>query len=332
MLLNNRPGLKDKARSCLEGRDVWQLAAASIGISIAAQLLPKLFSLILSLIPAGSGLSSLSTVSLLSTISTLVTYACTYFVSFWSLGLTYTAIRWARQEQTSFRDLTRGLRRLFPILRTLLIIYLILLGFLFASVLVSTILFVTTPLSAGLNGLIEKYNTDILAHADILSDSTALAQNPYILLEILPIGEFLLAMLPLFVMFLVAFGFCYLFIFNRYFLATYIVLDQKTDSAMVAITASKNLMKGKVGKLVLLQLSFWWYLIPVYLLNQLPNLGPMILGDSAAIQIVCWVIYIAGALMIYALFTPQVETTYALVYLDLTAPHDSNALPEQTHE
>lgn len=253
------------------------------------------------------GLSGMGIRSVLETAQTLISGAASFLLPFWELGILAVALRLTRQQYAEPRTLLSGFDRFFPALRLQL-----LRGFqycivLFLCIQFSTTIFMITPLSNGLEQAI----------APLLTETAM--ENPELLAQQIMAAVSFWDFLPLVI--LVAVWACVLLLPLMYYyrMADYWILDAEKPKALIALHASRTMMRGNGLALLRLDLKFWWYyllkLVAEVLLYAdllLPLLGISLTGAQATFLPLS--LYSLVIFFLYLLARCYVETTYAGVY------------------
>lgn len=296
--------IKQQARKALETPQPapGKITAIHSGVIVGAAVILTVLQFLLTLPSPAGGLSNMGASAFWETLQTLLSLANTLILPFWQAGLVFCAILWARGQSAQPRELSQGLRRWGPMLRLYLLKGILLLPLLMVSGYVASFLFVLTPLSQNLTGILEPLMS---------------AEDPLTALSGIPTAQLFEATLPLFV--LVGILMCVLFVAVMYRcrLADYLILSGTTNSALMALGLSRQLLRGHVMEMLRLDLSFWWFYGASLVLNLLMFLPAFVLPESQTIlSLVCYGVYLAGTFLLYWKTRAQVETVYALYFLE----------------
>ncbi len=294
-------------------------AVVAQGSALLITLLGYLFSL---LIAQTGGLSGVGTRTLLSTIQTLLETAIMMALPFWNIGIFYVALGWARGYHTNSRSLLQGFRRFRSVLG-LQILYTIMFVLLSMGLFyLSSVLFLLTPFSG-----------NYLESLSPIMDSAATAEQIEALLSTENLFAIAKDMIPMFILFGVAFLVIGVPVFYRLRLCEFGVMDG--FGARRSLRRSLQATKGKCKQLVKLDLHFWWYyllqILCLVIANGdwlLPLLGVTIpIGEDAAYFLFFGLGTASQILLLWG-FQGQVITSYALLYDDLSTPQAEPVLEQ----
>ena len=279
-------------------------SAITLGISL---LLSALALLIEHFVADTGGLSGIQTRNMLQTLQSLLNSLYSIVQPFWMIGILFAYMCHNRGQQPRREHLLAGFRRLGPVFRLYLLKGLLLVVMAMPCAYLAAML--TVHMSQELITVLKPV-TDALAN-DPAADVEQLIQQ-------IPLKELLGAMIPT----LAVFGGLYLTVLVyfgcRMRFASYVVLDTPKCGAMAAIKESFRMTKGRVGTLLMLDLSFWLYYVLLGLATilafadlLLPQFG-VPLPQWAGL--ICYSLYAAAMLGLDYTVRPRVEATYALVY------------------
>lgn len=271
---------------------------------------------------SGGGLSGMNTQAALSTAQVVLQLISTVATPFWSAGLIWAALKYAKQSPVEFSDLTQGFRRFVPLLTSGLMMGLQYLGRGFVSVYVSSILVMFTPFSVPAYQLAQMLEQD-----PQLNPLTA---------NVAGIGGFYAATV---VIFLLVFGLLALPIWYRYRMVNYIILDDEKCGGLKAMLQSRLMMRRRSWKLFRLDLSFWWFYALELALTALSMSSLLVQTLSLSLPFsqdvaywLCQLAAIAGHLALYTLAGPKLKVTYALCYQQfLQQPEPPKPQPKKEH-
>lgn len=282
-----------------------KLALRHTLISVGCYGVLALLNLLLSwLISRNTGLSGLTTISGLETVRSVLSLGVSILMPFWEAGFLFAALHLAQDGNAEPSDLCEGFRRIGAVLRLILLEGLVFFGIGIATMYLSTIVFMMTPLSDSAVELLMPYAEQAI---------TLGTQVP--VLEEAELVAITQAMTPMFILWGAVFALIALPVLYRMRLAMLCLLSDDRRGALAAYRESRKIMKGRRLRLLRVDLSFWWY----YLLQVL--LVAVVCGDvllkGTGIQIhslVFYGIYLAGYLLLMWQCRSRVETTYALFY------------------
>lgn len=271
--------------------------AVSLGATLILALIDLLFAALTSDM---GGLSVRWSRAIIETVQSLLSLGVSFALPLWQLGILYTSIRMTRQQDVSVNQLTRGFQRLGSLIMYYLLLMAILIGVSTVAANISVILFGNTiqiPDSLLLNGV---------------QDPMQLLENPdfWNLLSIVAPVVIFASVLVMAVM---------IYIFYRFRLCTYLLLDDPKIGMMQSVSLSNRMTKGYKWRLCKLDLSFWWYFLLQGLAGSIA-LMPQFLPDSAVLFLVCQVVSILLSLGLLWWKGAYVEVTYACAYDQLRTP------------
>lgn len=296
--------IKQQARKALETPQPapGKITAIHSGVIVGAAVILTVLQFFLTLPSPAGGLSNMGASAFWETLQTLLSLANTLILPFWQAGLVFCAILWARGQSAQPRELSQGLRRCAPMLRLYLLKGILLLPLLMVSGYAASFLFVLTPLSQNLTRILEPLMS---------------AEDPLTALSGIPTAQLFEATLPLFVLMGILMCVLFVAVMYRCRLADYLILSGTTNSALMALGLSRQLLRGHVMEMLRLDLSFWWFYGASLVLNLLMFLPAFVLPESQTIlSLVCYGVYLAGTFLLYWKTRAQVETVYALYFLE----------------
>lgn len=296
--------IKQQARKALETPQPapGKITAIHSGVIVGAAVILTVLQFLLTLPSPAGGLSNMGASAFWETLQTLLSLANTLILPFWQAGLVFCAILWARGQSAQPRELSQGLRRWGPMLRLYLLKGILLLPLLMVSGYAASFLFVLTPLSQNLTRILEPLMS---------------AEDPLTALSGIPTAQLFEATLPLFVLMGILMCVLFVAVMYRCRLADYLILSGTTNSALMALGLSRQLLRGHVMEMLRLDLSFWWFYGASLVLNLLMFLLAFVLPASQTIlSLVCYGVYLAGTFLLYWKTRAQVETVYALYFLE----------------
>lgn len=277
------------------------------GVSVGAALLVTIITYILQQqINGTGGLSGIGLRSILATAQSALQLACMALLPFWEMGMLYAAMGIARKKPVGPADLPAGFRRFGPVLRLMLLRAVLIFAIVMIAINVGTGIFVATPLSNQMIGILQPLLEGASAPVSIdQATMTALIYSALVLLPIL-LALFLLLYVPL---------------FYRLRMAEYLIMEDQKTGALAALTTSWAMTRGRAMALFRLDLSFWWF----YVLQAgavLLSYGDVIAGklgitlpiSSDLAVVVFYLLYGAAMLALFWRYGSYVQTTYAVAY------------------
>ncbi len=309
--MTDRKTLKAQGKARAKGES-WKILTLHTAVSAGIMLLVFLIQLLLEgAISQTGGLGGLQQRTMLSAISVALTWAVTLVMPFWEAGALHTSLLGIREETPRFRDLAQGFVRFGPFLRYWLIraVLLFLVAMACANAASMVSLFLPMP------GALEEILTDM--------DMGALT-NPELLVEKIPPQELLLAMLPMGVVMLLLYGAATVIINLRLWCSEYFLFEEGRMGALAAMLCSLQATKGNWGKLLLLELSYWWYYLLGAVLSVVANLplafqalGVTGFWSGTGGEILFYVLYCVGTVALTAFAGVRRQLTCAAAYRSL---------------
>ena len=313
MTIRDRKQLKQTAARRLENAAYTprRLILIHSGVMLGMSLLMAIFHYVITwqIDAHGGGLSGIQLRSVLETASTALSAIYAIATPFWSLGLVYAALRLSRGKSAWPGVLLEGFRRRRPVIRFVLLQILIYGIITVVAVYAAWTFYVMfTPAGKAFAEALMK-----LISSGITDYTQLMEQIPEQVMDRVARGY-----LPFFGVIAVALMIPAMY---RLRLAQYLLMEDNALTPWKAIRTSGQVMRRNCFKMLLLDLSFWWYyLIPVVLM--LPAYADVIVERlQLALPVDMGVLYIGGN-VIYAVLTlafecvttPKVVTTYALAY------------------
>lgn len=297
--------------------DPKRLVLIHTGAALALSLILMLLDYVLGLrVENTGGLGGVGTRSVLTTVRTVLQIGRLVALPAWEVGWLYVSLRLSRRQNAAAGDLAEGFRRFFPVLRLKLLKWVLYGALCLAACYLGTCLFPITP-----------WAKPLLETAMTGSDPEAmmeamLAQSQSITLPLMLIcgALALLFAAPT---------------FYRFRMAEYVLLDQEKPGAFSAMSRSRRMTRGSVGKLLGLDLSFWWFYLLEMLVAAL-SYGDMLLAalgvnlpwPAEVSYFVFYLLYALGCLLLYRSCKCQVSVTYAKAYEALSQPREPLPDPE----
>ena len=313
MDIRNRRALKQDAAAQL-GQTSYpprKLALIHAAVGVGVALVITLLDFCLSYqIESTGGLSGMGMRRILETVQMTLQYIQSLALPFWQIGFVFVALRIYRGEQAEPVSLLEGFRRFGPVLRLRLTEGVFFFGAAIACVYAASAIFMVTPFATP---MLEKIMPMIDPNATVEEMEAVIAQ--------IPIEELVQVSVPFLAIFSVLFLIVGGFLFYRFRLADFIVMDGTKVGGLRAMILSSRITRKNRLALLRLDLSFWWYYgllaltaVVGYLDIILPQLGV----DLPMSADVAWfVFYVLGLLVqVVVCWRSQsyVQTTYAAAY------------------
>lgn len=258
------------------------------------------------------GLSGIGLRSTLEFVQSILSLVSTVVMPFLAVGLLQVMLHISRRKDAQPRDLLTGFRLFGPVLRTMLLSGLLLMGAGFLGGYGAMLLYSVSPFSAALQEALLPYVTE----TNVLSGMTA--ESYEAMLNDSAVMEAMTASMPWMLVGMVA---AMIPVYYRIRLMNYVLLDAPQQGAMNALRISRILMRKRGWELFKLDLSFWWFYALELLVTALCY-GNMILpmfhvelGMSE--NTAYFLFYILGLVMQLGLYVwkkPYLMTTYARYY------------------
>ncbi len=282
------------------GKTVLLYSAILYGAPLILSVLDLLFN---SVISGTGGLSGIGSRAALSTLQSLLNMLVSLVLPFWQIGILYTSIRLTRQQDVYTPMLKRGFDRFGPVLRYYLLMTAIAFGVCMVSAYASVPFAMNTPIPPALQEFLLTADESVLHE---ISDQQLQAL-------------FLSVLLPA----LLVFSLIMLYLSYRLRLCQYLLLDDPQAGALEAMSMSSQLTKGHKWRLLLLDISFWWYYLLQGVLAVLPLipsfLGKLPLPDTV-LYLLLQLISCLGSIALFKWKGAYVELTFACAYDQLRTP------------
>lgn len=305
--LKAQAGQRLSSASC----DHKKLALIHTGVALGAGLLVSLLQMYLNQqIESTGGLSGLGTRSILETIQMVLQYAVNIALPFWEFGFVVIALRLARGEQTGIKDLQEGFRRFGPVVRLYCIELLIYIGLGIACAYLGSFLFTLTPLSAPLQ---EQFFA--------MAEEGQSFEQMLAAVQTIPTEELESMILPLLIIIGVLFSVLAIFLFYRFRMARFIIMDEPRAGGIMALLLSNRMTKHHRMKLLRLDLSFWWFYVLVAISGAAMYADVLLKAVGVTLPVsadMAWILsYALGCLIqlvVYWQYNSYVQATYATAY------------------
>lgn len=292
---------QDASRRLSEDGDGFaKLVLIHSAVTAGASLLLMLVNWLSQYMAPEGGLSNMDTQSLLSTGQILLQMIAMIAVPFWDAGLIYCSMQLIQGKRSSADGLTEGFRRWSPIASSLGIRALIYFMVSTACSFAASLFLSALPLPTS-----------------IINDVTAFMEAPALPLSS-GVRLFLVAYFLIY-----SIGLCVLLIPRVYLhrQVVYRIMDNAPCAGLQAVLHSRILMKGHRRKLLLLDLSFWWFYL-LELCITVISLGGLLFQDLGiplpiGPEVAAWVFPIVAFLARLALryfAKPKLVISYALFY------------------
>lgn len=324
MDIRNRRAILDTASQKLAaapGRPK-QVVLIYAAIGCLLSLLSALISFILSnRIAETGGLSNMSLRSMLSTAQTILPVVQIVVMSCLGLGYHAAALNIARGQRSEPATLLEGFRRVGPLLRTLMLQYLIYFAIGFGAMYVSIYIFLMLPLSGGFYEIMMPVinSTSIMESGLVMDDATLIAASN--------------ELLPVLWIFLVVFLAAFLPIYYQHRMVMFSLVDEPRLGAFRTLRSSSRMMRRNCFALLKLDLSFWWFYLLQILISiicygdvLLPLLGISLPWSGTVSYFVFYAISLALQFVLFYFFMNRIHVTYAVAYEALRPKPQNNSV------
>lgn len=318
--------IKQQAREILERTqpEYRKTVALHSAVSLGALVIVMVLDLLLgSAMAQTGGLSGIGARSILGTAQGVLSTAVNILLPFWELGILYTSLRVARRQDWEFSMLTRGFRRVGPVVRYWLaqiVIYSVV-----AMVLsnIVAILSMFLPVPAELQSAMAQIDMQTVT-------------DPEQLMAQFPVEQMLSYAMPILILFTVVYCGVLIHLGYRFRLSQYLLLDEQKLGALAALGISNRLTAKNKWNLAKLDLSFWWYyalLIVAACIAYGPELlalaGVTLPMSAGVAALLFYVLYAAASLAITWWAGAYVQTAYACAYEQLRTPPEDHPMIEE---
>lgn len=281
--------LKQSATEALQQADFSprRLVLLHSAIAIAAALLVNFLNLLVTHQVNGmTTLSSLSSRSTLTALQYSLSLVFTLLIPLWDAGYTAGAMQLSRRKPARYQILLDGFRNWKKFLTCGLLLLLQALALSYLSLLLASLL--VSLLGSGL----------------ALTGTNPTAQQLSMV-----IAGFICA------------GAAMVYLFYRYRLLYYVILDYPHTPASRILWGASQMMRGRKLQFLRLDASFLWYFIPLFLINSIPY-GDILLEkagyrlpiSSSLLSILLYLLYAGCILGLYLWKKNNVSVTYAAAY------------------
>lgn len=256
------------------------------------------------------GLDGMGLRSVLQTIQEILVFVNMYFSPFWSAGFLFAMMAMVRGREPEKRDLVEGFRRFGRVLAHMAFRFMLMVMLGVAAVNLGSVLFTMTPGGREFVQVI----TPLLEEPDLFNaDGT-------VNLALIPQDMVRQATVPLAIIALILFCIGYLFVFYRFRLSMYLVLDGHIG-AVQAHFLSMRLMRGHKWQMCKMDLGYWWYYLLMLLVSAVGYLDTILVLAGLPLPLDPMVMYFA-TLAVYSLLLtglslwkkPRVDASYVLAY------------------
>ena len=262
------------------------------------------------------GLSNLGKRNMLSSLQSMLPMLHSLLTMCLEVGYLAAMLRIARGMHTSPQTLRLGFDRFWLLLRCSIFRGLIMTGVLFASLYFGVLIYTMSPFAEPAVEIL----TPLLRQASVLDSGIVIDDAVY--------GALMEAMIPAFVIcgiLAVALGGPVLY---NYRMVNYVIIDKPAVGALAALRESKRMMRGNRLQLLKLDISLWWYYLPVagamavcYGDVLLPMLGVQLPVSETVAFFGFYALYLLASFGVYFFLRNRAEVCYALAY-DAVKPEE----------
>ena len=303
--------IKGAARRRLtDARQARRIAAIFAGVTLGLSVVVTVLDVVLDQMMAGAvGLSGIGRRTVLSTVQSVLPVISALITICVELGYQAAMLRICRGQYASPQTLRLGFDRFWVLMRCTLLQGLLLLGLAFGGIYLASMLFMFTPFAAGVTELL----TPVLENVTLLSPEVVLDEGLY--------SQLLRAMIPAFVMSVIAVAALTVPVLYRLRMAHFVIIDKPGVGALAALRESGKMMKGRCLKLLKLDIGLWRY----YAASGLATLlcyGDVLLSmagvrfpwSDTVSYYLFYVVYLAAQFGVYYFLRNTAEVSYAIAY------------------
>lgn len=308
MALTDRRALKESAGQILEQnrdaakRAVLVYAGTAALIPFAVQLINLFLG---NLISDTSGIGSFQTRSTLETVRTVLELVGSVLPSFIYLGYLYVLLQFSESKPTQDGMLLQGFRNFWPVLRLMLLRYLLNYAVMMGGMIVGAVVVSFTP-------LVQPLVDAMLPYVESLELSEAA------MLEIMEAGAPCMILVMLF-------GLVPVILLNyRLRMTYYALMEYPEHGAIHAMSQSFRITKGHCLRIFRLELSYWWYYLAqgAALALMFGALVPVLLGielpvSTDVLVLIFEAVALAVLFAVQYLAANKVEMTFVQAYQEL---------------
>lgn len=287
-----------------------------IGLSVLSALVNYLLGL---QIDQNGGLSNMGTRSVLSALQSMLPLVQTAVIMCIELGFSAAMLRIARGQYTSPNTLRLGFDRFWVLLRYSILEALLFTGIAMGSAYLGIMIFLATPWSRELMGLL----APLVTESSVLNPSVIIPDEIYM--------QAMDAMTPALILCVILYCVGGLPLYYRLRMGRYVLIDKPAFSAMTALRESRKMTRGNCMKLFRLDLFFWWFYaarvlasIVCYGDQLLPMMGVELPFSPEMAFFLFYGLYWLAEYLIFYFLLSRVETTFALAY-DSIRPKEEEA-------
>lgn len=254
------------------------------------------------------GLSNMGLRSVLSTIQSVLPMVQSAVVMCLELGYMAAMLRISRQQYASEHTLKLGFERFWVLLRYSIIQGGIYMMATMAAFWVSMQIYLVTPMSDALMGLVTPEMADPNVIMELLQDPTFA-------------GQITSAMIPLLIMFSIVYLVLFIPITYSLRMTKYVIIDKPGQGAAFALKESRKMMKGSCMRLFKLDVSLWWWYaisfgstLLCYGDVLLPMIGIQLPMSSDVSYFVFYALFLIVQFVACYFLRNKIEVVYAQVY------------------
>ena len=291
-------------------------SGVTVGLGLAVSLLGYLLDLG---IAQTGGLGGIGTRTILETIQSILQVAHTLLLPFWTIGYMFAVLGWIKGEHPYPGDLLQGFRRFGPVLRLQILRGILFVGLGFVGSYLGSAIFLLTPGAGEFYALMQEMGQAELADPEALLQSEAymeltMSMAPYML------AAAALVVLPM---------------AYRLRFADFVLMDEERGGALYALLKSWHMTRKNCGKLLKLDLRFWWYHLAGLVIAAI-GYGDLLLAmagielgiDAVGAMFAFYTLAVALEFGLHAWRKNQVQTVYGLAYRQLELPAPVEEVPQ----
>lgn len=311
--------IKKQAVAALNDRqvDYRRMVFCHTAVSSLFVLVVSLFGLLIDQsIVETEGLDGIGRAGFLKFVYTVLMLAGNILLPFWAVGISYTSVRVVRRQNTDFSMLTQGLRRFLPLTGYGAMLGLIYLGVGVACFYALMIPFMCLPVPEHLQTAIASLDFTDVSQIEAF-------QTEYF-------WDMMRYSLPLIISFTVIYGIIATILRYRFRMCAYMLLEDNRAGVMPSFGISSRMTKGERKNLFLLDLSFWWYHLAmfvfslvIYVPDIMNQMGVILPVSYETASLCAYVVYMICSLILIGLAGAYYQTSMACAYETLRNREDS---------
>ena len=260
------------------------------------------------------GLAGMGTRTVIASVQSILSLTYSLLIPFWQISFVGCSLKMARREQTGPGDFTWGFQRFGPVLRLYLLQMLMYIAVVSVGAQIAGVLFVVTPLSAGLEDKLEQLEA---AGQNVVTEE--------MLIQMLP------DMIPMLIITAVVLAVLCIPLFYRLRFSELAIMESGNNSALAAMSRSMRMTRGRCMQLFRLDLSFWGYYLLLFVASSVADGGVLLSYlnvqlpvSHVVVSLLLRIVGIGGMLLLAWRWKSHVQTTYACLYDNILTSENPN--------